>query len=171
MDISSNINGISSEKFKLSPDLLCKNWCIGRTLGERPLQATTQLRVKTVASPSMKRRWPTGDRPLRYRQLDHGVYHDTMHSKIMSLQGHKCCEIYVTNVGWSRTFTTKTVSDVHETLDHFLGRYGIPEALISDGAMAYTGGDFKKKAKQAGIFCKLTDPHSPWQNAAELEIR
>jgi hypothetical protein len=37
--------------------------------------------------------------------------------------------------------------------------------------MAYTGGEFKKKGKQDGIVCKLTDPHSPWQNAAEWEIR
>jgi hypothetical protein len=28
-----------------------------------------------------------------------------------------------------------------------------------------------KQAKQAGIFCKLTDPYSPWQNRAESEIR
>jgi transposase InsO family protein len=61
----------------------------------------------------------------------------------------------------------KPVSEVHETLDLFLGRYGVPEALVSDGARAYTGGKFKKKAKQAGIFCKLADPYSPWQNAAE----
>jgi hypothetical protein len=85
-----------------------------------------------------------------------------MRSKIMSLQGHKCCEIYVTIFSWSPSFPMKIVSDVHETLDLFLGRYGIPEALISDGDMAYTGGEFKKNAKQAGIFCKLAGPHSPW---------
>jgi hypothetical protein len=62
-------------------------------------------------------------------------------------------------------------SEVHETLDLFLCRYGIPEALISDGAKSYTGGEYRKKAKQAGIFCKLTDPYSPWQNRAESEIR
>jgi hypothetical protein len=89
----------------------------------------------------------------------------------MSLQGHNCCEIFVTNFGWSPSSPMKTVSDVHETLDLFLGRYGIPEALISDGARSYTGGEFKKKAKQAGIFCKLTDPYSPRQNSAESEIR
>jgi hypothetical protein len=65
--ISSNINSISYEKFKLSQDPLRNNWCIGRTLAERTLQATTQLRVKTVANPPIERRWPTGDRPLRYR--------------------------------------------------------------------------------------------------------
>jgi transposase InsO family protein len=62
-------------------------------------------------------------------------------------------------------------AEVHETLDLFLGRYGIPEALISDCAKSYTGGEYRKKAKQAGIFCKLTDPYSPWQNRAESEIR
>jgi hypothetical protein len=60
---------------------------------------------------------------------------------------------------------------VHETLDLSLGRYGIPEALISDGAESYTGGEYGKKAKQAGILYKLTDPYSPWKNRAESEIR
>ena len=166
-----SISGINSDKFKLTSDVLCKNWGIGKALAERTIEATTQLRVRTVANPSIERRWPTGDRPLRYRRLDHPVYHDTMYSKVKSLRGNTCCEIYVTSFGWSRVFPMKTESEVHETLDLFLGRYGVPEALISDGAKAYTGGEFKKKAKQAGIFCKLTDPYSPWQNCAESEIR
>jgi hypothetical protein len=65
----------------------------------------------------------------------------------------------------------KKESGVHETLDLFLGRYGVPEVLISDGAKAYTGGEFQKKAKQAGIFCKRTDPYSYWQKRAESKIR
>jgi hypothetical protein len=62
-------------------------------------------------------------------------------------------------------------SEVHETLDLFLGRYGLPEPLISDGAKPYTGEEYRKKAKQAGIFCKMTDLYSPWQNRAKSEIR
>jgi hypothetical protein len=100
--VASDISSIHSEKFKLSPEVLCMNWCIGRKIAERKLDATTQLRVKTVVNPSIERRWPTGNRPLRYRRLDYNVYHDKMHSKIVSLHGHKCCEIYVTNFGWSR---------------------------------------------------------------------
>ena len=34
-------------------------------------------------------------------------------------------------------------SDVNKTLDLFLGQYGVPESLISDEAMAYTGGELK----------------------------
>jgi hypothetical protein len=40
-------------------------------------------------------------------------------------------------------------SEVHETLDLFLGRYGIPEALISDGA-------------------KSQSPRRLWDHAIEL---
>jgi hypothetical protein len=61
--------------------------------------------------------------------------------------------------------------DVPETLELFLGRYGIPEALVSNNAKAYIQGDYKKKANQAGVFCKLADPYSPWQKRAEGEIR
>ena len=94
-----------------------------------------------------------------------------MCSKVKSICVNTCCEVYVTSFGWSRVFPMKKESDVHESLDLFLSRYGVPELLISDGAKAYVGGEFKKKAKQAGIFCKLTDPYSPWQNSAESEIR
>ena len=58
------ISSINSDKFKLTSDELCKNWGIGKALAERTLEATTQLRVRTVANPSVERRWPTGDRPL-----------------------------------------------------------------------------------------------------------
>jgi transposase InsO family protein len=94
-----------------------------------------------------------------------------MKENVKSLSGNKCCEIYATGFGWSRNFPLKMESDVHESLDLFVGRYGIPEALVSDNAKAYIGVEFRKKAKQAGIFCKLTDPYSNLQNRAEGEIR
>jgi hypothetical protein len=95
---------------------------------------------------------------------------NTMHSKVVSSRGNKCCKIYVTNFGWSRSFPMQKESEAHETLDLFLGRYGIPESLICDGANSYTGGQYRNKTKQEGIFCKLTDSYSPWQNRTESEI-
>jgi transposase InsO family protein len=158
-------------RYKLTPEQLAKTWNVGRTVAEKTLKATTQRAVRTVASPTVERRWPSGDRPLRYKRLHHNVYHDTMKANVKSLRGNKCCEIYATDFGWSRAFPLEKESNVHESLDLFLSRYGIPEALVSDNARAYLGGNFKKKAKEAGIFCKLTDPYSPWQNRAEGEIR
>ena len=50
-----SISVINSDKFKLTSDVLCKNWGIGKALAERTIVATTQLRVRTVANPSIER--------------------------------------------------------------------------------------------------------------------
>jgi hypothetical protein len=106
---------------------------------ENTIKATTHLRVQTVNHPNAERQWPTGDRPLQYCRLNHAVYHDTMSSKVKSSRGDKYYKIYVTDFGWSRLFPMTKEAEVHETLDLFLGRYGIPEALIFNGAKSYTG--------------------------------
>jgi hypothetical protein len=54
-----------------------------------------------------------------------------------------------------KNITNEKEPNVYETLDLFLSRYGIPEALVSDGAKAYTSGLFKKKTKGAGILATL----------------
>jgi hypothetical protein len=157
--------------YTLSSEKLSRIRGIGIPSAKLTLEATTKKGVITVSYPSVERRWPTEDRPLRYWRLDHQVYHDTLKSRIKYVRGNTCSEIYATDFGWSRTFPMKKESDVHETLDLFLSHYGIPEALVSDGAKAYTGGLFKKEAREAGIFCKLTDPYSPWKNRAKGAIR
>jgi hypothetical protein len=65
----------------------------------------------------------------------------------------------------------KKESDIHETLYLFLSGYGILEALVSDGAKAYTSGLFKNKAMGAGVCLKLTYPYSPWHYRSEGEIK
>ena len=163
-----NVSSTTSDKtFKMTAEILSRTWDIGILAAKRTLDATTPKGVRTVAYPSVERRWPTGDRALRYRKINHQVYHDTLKAQIVTLRGNKCCEIYATDFGWSRNFSMRKESDVHETLDLFLTRYGIPEALVLDGAKAYTGGKFQKKAKEASCVCKFTDPYSPWQNRAE----
>jgi hypothetical protein len=66
-----------------------------------------------------------------------------MYSEDKSSRGNKCCKIYVTDFGWSRRFSMTRDAEVREKFDLFLGRYGIPEALISDGAKSYTGGEYR----------------------------
>jgi hypothetical protein len=54
-------------------------------------------------------------------------------------------------------------SEAHETLSLLLKRDGAPTNLVSDGAKEETLGEFRRKAREADIHCKETDPHSPWQ--------
>jgi hypothetical protein len=67
-----------------------------------------------------------------------------MKAEVKSPRGNKCCKIYAADFGWSRGFPLEKEWDVHEPLDLFLGRYGIPEALVSDNAEAYIHGNYKK---------------------------
>jgi hypothetical protein len=70
-----------------------------------------------------------------------------MYSQVKSSRGSKCCKIYVTGFGWSRSLPITKETEVHETIDLFLGRYGIPEAFISDRAKSYTSEEYRKEAK------------------------
>jgi hypothetical protein len=147
--------------FTLSPEALSRTWGIGLIAAKRTLEATTQKGVRSVVYPSVERRWPTGDRTLRYRKLNCKVYHEALYSRIPSQRGSKCAEIYATDFGWARIFPMTKESEVHETLDLFLSRYAVPEALISDGAKAYTSGKFRQKAKEAGCFLQIDGSIQP----------
>jgi hypothetical protein len=41
-----------------------------------------------------------------------------------------------------QTFPMQKSAEEHETLDHFLSRYGVPECIISDGAKSYTDDEY-----------------------------
>ena len=62
-------------------------------------------------------------------------------------------------------------SDAHEALSLLFSNDGVPRAIIMDGSKEQTLGNFRKKARQADCHIKQTEPHSPWQNAAEGAIR
>jgi hypothetical protein len=156
----------------MDPTQLARTWQVGLDAAKQTLQKTTQRGVRSVLHPNIERRFPTtGDRHLHYRGLTSSIYHDTLFSLIKSTRGNTCTQIYASDFGWSRIFHMKKESDVHATLDEVFHRYGVPKSLISDQAKSLTQGEFKRKARQAGCPCDVTDPYSPWMNSAEGEIR
>ena len=62
-------------------------------------------------------------------------------------------------------------ADAHDGLSLLAQRDGVPSRIIMDGSKEQTMGLFRWKAKEMGVHIKQTEPHSPWQNAAELAIR
>ena len=154
--------------------LLSKNWGISPELAATTLRKTTRLGVRyfgKTGPKSVSRRFPSGDRPLRYRRLACKIFHDTFFSSIESARGFKCAQIYATDFGWVRVFPMVNKSDVHHTIDDFFHRYGVPESLVSDNAQELTKGQFGFKCRQARCTIGTVIPHSPWQNRAESEIR
>ena len=120
---------------------------------------------------SIGQRFPTGDRHLQYKRLNHPLFHNTAFSLITSTRQNTCAEAYVTDFCWSRSFSIKSKSDAHYTLDKLFHRYGVPTRLISDNAKELTQGKFANKAREAQCPLDMTDPYSPWQNRVEAKIR
>ena len=47
----------------------------------------------------------------------------------------------------------------------------VPPEMIMDGSKEQNLGDFARKLRDAGCHRKQIDPHSPWMNLCEVEIR
>eukprot|EP00804_Cyclotella_cryptica_P003089 CCRYP_006074-RA/>CCRYP_006074-RA protein AED:0.29 eAED:0.04 QI:0/0/0/0.75/0.33/0.5/4/0/1079 len=69
------------------------------------------------------------------------------------------------------TFEKYHKSDAHEALSLLFQRDGVPPACIVDGSLEQVKGEFRRKLKEASCRLKQTEPYSPWQNAAEGNIR
>ena len=79
-------------------------------------------------------------------------------------------QVFASWFGWSRAFPMRRKADTHEGLSLLAQQDGVPLWIIMDGFKEQTMGLFRRKAKEMGIHVKQTEPHSPWQNTAELTI-
>jgi len=94
-----------------------------------------------------------------------------MFASTVSRQGNKMAQIYSTSFGWARTHPTKSKGEAHETLSLLFHRDGVPPAMVTDGSKEKTLGDFRRKLREADCHPGVTEPYSPWQQAAEGCIR
>ena len=172
--LKENVNLPSSQTTgranKITAEKLSQTWSIGLQTAKRTLKTTTQRGVGSVANPSIERCLWTNDRQLRYRRLNTNLYTYTMFSNTPSTRGNTGGQIYTNDMDWTRFYPMKSKSQAHETLSVLMSRDGVPATLISDGAKEQVKGQFWSKARQAGIHCKETEPHSQWQNRAESAI-
>ena len=155
----------------IDADVLAEKWMVSPDIARRTLSRTTRRGIRTTAHSSMSRRFRTNDRHMRYKRLRHIMYTDTMKASTPSRTKDLYAQVFVTGFRWSRAFPMKKKSDAVHALDLMLHRDGAPEKMIMDGSKEQTLGAFKKKCQDAGIHMKQTEPHSPWQNAAEGGIR
>ena len=94
-----------------------------------------------------------------------------MFASTVSRQGNKMAQIYSTSFGWARAHPMKRKGEAHETLSLLFHRDGVPPAMVTDGSKEQTLGDFRRKLREADCHPRVTEPYSPWQQAAEGCIR
>ena len=64
-----------------------------------------------------------------------------------------------------------TESQMAETLQDFIKKWGAPDTLMSDNAKAQTSKVVKQILRDYGIKVNSTEPHHPNQNPAECRIQ
>ena len=100
----------------IDPQTLAAQWMISPDCAKLTVVMTTQREVRTCLNPTLSRCFPTNDRMLRYKQLPHTMFTDTMFASTVSRQGNIMAQIYSTSFGWARAHPMKRKGEAHETL-------------------------------------------------------
>ncbi|KAL7526268.1 LOW QUALITY PROTEIN: hypothetical protein ACHAXR_003858, partial [Thalassiosira sp. AJA248-18] len=161
----------SSTRKGVDASTLAHRWLIPHNCAKNTVRKTTQRGVRHVVNPTLSRRYPTNDRWHRYGRLPHTVFTDTMFAGTPSCQGNKCAQVFASNFGWARAFPMPTKGKAHEALSLFFNREGVPPVMVMDNSKEQTLGDFCRKCREADCHIKQTEPHSPWMNNCETQIR
>ena len=154
----------------LSPEKLAKLWHIGLEDAKRTLKSTTQDFIR-VGTGRVHRRVKTRAHQSRYKQLGGylGMFaSDTFHSKVTSIRGNNYCQLFCNRGNYVEVYPMKSKAHAHHTLDRFLHEVGIPIELLTDGAKELIVADWGNLCRKHRIHQVTTEPHSPWQNPAEL---
>lgn len=159
----------SSRKL-LSPEDLSKLWNISIEAAKRTIDKTTQDHIRTHKG-HPNRRIRTSAHQNRYRQL--GGYlstfaSDTFKSNVVSTRGNQYAQLFCNRGNFVKVYPIKSKSHAHHSLDRFLHEVGTPTEILTDGAKELTLGQWGKTCLKHRILQCTTEPHSPWQNHAEL---
>ena len=161
----------SSQKKAVDASTLSRRWMIPYERANKTVKLTTQRGIRHVSRGNITRRFPTNDRMLRYPRLPHTVFTDTLLAGEKSSRGNSCSQMFGTSYGFTRAYGMRTKGQAHEALSVFLKNEGVPPVMVMDGSKEQTLGPFSKKLKEACCHQSQIEPHSPWMNACESQIR
>jgi hypothetical protein len=98
-------------------------------------------------------------------------YSDTLIGKVKSIRQFKCAQVTTNGLGYTRFLPIESKSEAQHGLIDFIHNAGIPEWLITDGSKEQSSREFEDTVRKYHIRHTFTEPHSPWQNRAETEIK
>ena len=154
----------------LTPEVLAKRWHIGLDAARRTMRCTTQAGIRDVLVPA-ERRTRQKLHHLKFPTVKGRFYTNTMFSKVESTRGNKAAQIFTNGLGLNRSHPMKGKGEASEALMSFINDTGIPQNLVSDGALEESKGNWEKVTKKYPFRQKLIIPHSPWANLAESSVR
>jgi len=156
----------------ISPADLSKKWMISEEAAQRTLSSTYQDYLRTTDN--LTRRFKTSRAHARYRTLRGPraqMYTDILFSKVVSLRGNTCGQVYTNKLNFFKFYGLKRKGHAYTTLKPILELTGIFERLHSDNAKEFKEGAYAQLLKEFRIPLTLTEPYSPWQNRGEIGVR
>ena len=171
--LKSKVSAVSmSEPSGITPKDLSKVFRIDLATAKRTLQCTSQ-RLKRSKNMTLRRRYTSNDRMLRYNHVKEFFYMDTMFATEKlgrTTRGNKCLQLFVTDKGFVFVVPLKGKGDVPQALRLFFKKVGVPDAIICDQSREQTRGESQKLIREAGTVIRRIEPNTPWSNRAELYI-
>jgi hypothetical protein len=106
---------------------------------------------------------------LRHKRVNDVIATDTYFANEKSIEGYHCAQIFFRMTSkMLYVAAMKTESEFADVYLDFIRKYGIPSALRRDNAKSEMTQRVKDIHGDLVIADQLTEPHSPWQNPAEL---
>jgi hypothetical protein len=168
-----SVTSTTNRNSVITKEYLSQLWGISLNTAAQTLQVTTQKGIKNAIHPIV-RRYATKQSRLRYNQLGskHGkFYSDTSFATTSSTRGNTMAQLYVNDAKYMRIMPMRRKGDAHHTLLELIQDVGIPAAIHCDGARELQLGKWRDTCNDYGIRLTSTEPYSPWQNRAEVNIR
>ena len=154
----------------ISPEDLVSRWGIGIETARSTLLSTYQ--EYTRETENLSRRFKTSRAHSRFRTLFgpySTFYTDTLFTKIISLRGNTCGQIFYNKCRFYKFYPLKRKEDSHTTLLPLFTLAGIPSTMHSDRAPDLIAGTFGRILQKYRVRRTTTEPNTPQQNRAEGE--
>ena len=165
-----NVMHTNKRHHEITKEMIAKKWGISTERAKLTLDATTQMCIRSAVLP-LSRRYRTDLLSTRLRRSRTEFFTDTLFSKVTSLLGNNCAQIF-TDGEFIYIHPMKGHTEIAESLQFFCEDVGVPAILTMDNAPEQTGKytDFKKYLSKQRVMVRTTEPYSPWQNRAERQI-
>ena len=156
---------------EVTPENVARRWMVGVETAKSTLNVTTQRGIRSIPNPAT-RRFKTQMAHLRYPRLGGMFYADIMEPKVKSLESQRYAHIIGNGRGFTKAYPMEKKNESIHALDDIVKKVGIPETLLCDNDATMEGwSEWKKRIRKYSIDPKYTEPYSPFQNKAELDIR
>lgn len=116
---------------------LSQRWSIGLETARKTLKVTTQVGIRHTLHP-LRRHYRTDHMALRYCRLRTTFYTHTLFSKVTSIKGNKCAQIFCSG-NYLKVHPMVSKSQVGIALQDFANDVGVMDELVVNSVAEQTG--------------------------------